>query len=430
MFLHGMRRAAFSAALAIPLGLVSVSALASESLEVASGAQVYIDGTVRFKTVTVRSGGVLQVRSVGSGGTGTLTLKAETVIVEQGGKIDASASGFSGTTGDGGTPACCPAAAGGAGGLGATAPGGGGGNGGKGAPGCPNGGKGGEAYASLDNGYPGAAGGASSFETPMSGIPNAGGRGGGAVTILATSVTIDGEILANGAPGIAYGGVGSGAGAGGVIHIDAHEVLGAGMLSARGGDGAQAYSGIGGGGGGGVIRISSATALPVDGLGNDLPSRDAGGGLTGTGTCAAGDPGVDEVDVNPAKACIDADGDGHGAVACGGDDCDDAEPAVFGGDPGGTEICDGQDNDCDGDVDDDLVADACPEGQSCQAGACEPDGAGGSGGGAGDAPPDYVTYRGACDVASMRSAHVNGAVFFGAALVGFLAALGARRKRR
>ena len=427
MRFHGMRRAAVAAALAIPVGLVSASALASESLEVKPGQTAYIDGTVRYKSLAVRGGGTLVVRSVASGGTGTLTIKAESVVVDEGGKIDATGAGFPGTAADGSAPACCMAAAGVAGPSGNDAPGGGGGNGGKGAAGCPNGGKGGEAYINLENGYPGAAGGAASFEPAIADSPNVGGAGGGSITILAASVTIDGEILANGANGIAYGGAGSGGGAGGVIRIDAHEVLGAGLLSARGGDGATAYSGIGGGGGGGVIQISSATALPMD---NALPARNADGGLTGTGTCSAGEAGIDDVNVDPAKPCTDADGDGHGAVACGGDDCDDADPSVFGGSAPATEVCDGQDNDCNGSTDDDLVADACPEGQSCQDGACQSEGTGGAGGGSGDPPPDYVDYRGGCEVSPMRAAHVNGAIFFGAALVGFLATLGRRRKRR
>lgn len=59
-------------------------------------------------------------------------------------------------------------------------------------------------------------------------------------------------------------------------------------------------------------------------------------------------------------SCNDVDGDGHTDVNCGGDDCDDSLATVY---PGAEEICDGHDNDCDGeklptelDVDNDLVA--------------------------------------------------------------------------
>lgn len=58
-----------------------------------------------------------------------------------------------------------------------------------------------------------------------------------------------------------------------------------------------------------------------------------------------------------APATLDSDGDGHRAplpgmrpgdpLAC-GDDCDDSSAAAF---PGGIEVCDGVDNDCDGTVD-------------------------------------------------------------------------------
>ncbi len=50
----------------------------------------------------------------------------------------------------------------------------------------------------------------------------------------------------------------------------------------------------------------------------------------------------------------DDDGDGFADMACGGNDCDDANPAIY---PGAPEICDGLDNNCDGIADgDDAMA--------------------------------------------------------------------------
>jgi MYXO-CTERM domain-containing protein len=54
----------------------------------------------------------------------------------------------------------------------------------------------------------------------------------------------------------------------------------------------------------------------------------------------------------------DEDGDGHGGATCGGDDCDDAEPAVY---PGAADAWyDGVDSDCAGDDDDDQDGDGDP----------------------------------------------------------------------
>lgn len=80
--------------------------------------------------------------------------------------------------------------------------------------------------------------------------------------------------------------------------------------------------------------------------------------------CDDGDPCTDDRCVPETGACefaaatFDRDGDGHFGprpgfapgepLAC-GDDCDDTSPLAF---PGGSEVCDGVDNDCNGVIDD------------------------------------------------------------------------------
>lgn len=59
----------------------------------------------------------------------------------------------------------------------------------------------------------------------------------------------------------------------------------------------------------------------------------------------------------------DADGDGYVSTATGGTDCNDVLPTV---NPGATELCNGQDDNCNGGTDDGLrVGEACTTGEGC-----------------------------------------------------------------
>jgi hypothetical protein len=95
---------------------------------------------------------------------------------------------------------------------------------------------------------------------------------------------------------------------------------------------------------------------------------DARGCVPGDPPCAAAER-CDESANDCHTTCEDRDGDGHEALACGGDDCDDTDATRY---PGATEVCDLDDEDCDdatlGFVDADVDAvgsSACCNGAAC-----------------------------------------------------------------
>lgn len=170
--------------------------------------------------------------------------------------------------------------------------------------------------------------------------------------------------------------------------------------SANGTGGVAGGDGAGSGGTGGTVACTPAAC--DDGFACTIDSCSAGkcahtiGPTTGATACAAGkycsvsdgcvaSPAcattvqcealwaMDACKANPTcdpatSLCLftllDKDGDGHAPQVYGGDDCDDSNNVVY---PGAAEICDGEDNNCDGVIDN---AAACPSGESCVSGAC------------------------------------------------------------
>lgn len=90
----------------------------------------------------------------------------------------------------------------------------------------------------------------------------------------------------------------------------------------------------------------------ANGCGNWGPPVACTGGVCTDGAC---------------QGCIDNDGDGRGENCPLGDDCDDNNPNRY---AGNLEVCDGIDNDCDGQIDEDFASlgNSCTVGQgACQA---------------------------------------------------------------
>jgi len=123
--------------------------------------------------------------------------------------------------------------------------------------------------------------------------------------------------------------------------------------------------------------------------GDDCDDSDAAVNPGAAELCAVGDEdcdgldGDDDPDVSdPGTWYLDYDGDGYGTADFSADACDapsgyvdnadDCEDASADANPAGTEICDGLDNDCSGDVDEGFDADgdgfqdeSCPDGDDC-----------------------------------------------------------------
>jgi hypothetical protein len=386
-----------------------------------------LDGDQSFRTIIVKKGGSLGVIPV-SKGKGWLHLRANKVVVEEGGTISAAGAGYVGKEGkDGDGPGGGKVPAGvpqdakpGGGGAHAAA----GGTGVSLAPACDLvGGVGGAAYGAPSDPNPtnwlGSAGGAALA------VSNGtrGGNGGGAIVIEAATVQLAGVVLADGEDGLSSS---SGGGAGGFVRIRAFDlVVGAAThVSVHGGvgGGAVAAKVFGGGGAGGFVTIEAPA--PKTPLVPDIAGGTAGLGCT---DAAKGAGAEGAVTMLPAPAsCLDLDGDGHAAEECGGDDCDDVDGAIH---PGQKETCDGIDNDCSGKADDGTPASLCGVSLVCSDGQCVPPKDAGA-----DAapttsepatsPPDHLEYTGGC---AFGGASTAGS---GAALLALVGALAARRRAK
>lgn len=97
-------------------------------------------------------------------------------------------------------------------------------------------------------------------------------------------------------------------------------------------------------------------------------AADVRGCVPGDAPCSLSET-CDETSNDCRTTCEDVDGDGHEAIACGGDDCDDNDASRY---PGNTEVCDAHDEDCNdatfGFVDadgDGAGSSACCNGTTC-----------------------------------------------------------------
>jgi hypothetical protein len=363
-----------------------------------------------YETVTVMGNGVLTVGpyTVGDAGTavttGWLSIQANTITVMSGGTIIADGAGYMGVAGGTGQ-ALAGSNGGGNEGMSMGLPGGGGGYFAPGATGITapcspaSGATGGAAFFDMTTMALslGSAGGAANSGVSF----DAGANGGGGIELMAAKIQIDGTVSANGAaPPNAANGAGPGGGSGGSIHLLTASLTGTGTLSVAGSNGAVGpgistnvppiLANNGGGGSGGVILLSmpAPATLPAS-----LTANVAGGT---TGSCTGGGTGMVVSAPFPAGVvCVDADGDTYLSTACGGTDCDDANPNIH---PGAMEICNGIDDDCDGKVDEaeDGAAPLCTAPEVCTGGMCAVVDAGTDSGPApeGGSLPDHLDFGG------------------------------------
>ncbi len=436
---------------ALAAGLIATALLPATALAAPQADPMYahddsLEGDRGFyETFTIKAGATITVPAYSPTDPvthpGYVQIQANVITIEKGAAIVADGSGYPGVAGMNGL--CFPMK--GCAGAGAMSgdPGGGGGYFGNGANGtsemtagtCVDLGvsaTGGASFQLIpqDAGVPlGSAGGASNYGGMV--LATAGGAGGGGIRLSAGKIVIDGTLSANGAPSPnMFNGVAPGAGSGGTIVLFAGVLTGTGTLSVTGGDGVAA-TGIsgsyppnnGGGGSGGVIVVQLPSGAPAPSVTFEL-----GGGKTGDcPTTMNGQAGNEAQTPLPNGAtCVDLDGDGFTSTACGGKDCDDVDPTVH---PGVMEICNGKDDNCNGQIDE-APNDCTKQGLVCMNASCvapPPDGGTEDGGpDLGDAGLDHIDYTGGCTVSDALPGSGGSALALGVAVM----ALAASRRRR
>lgn len=221
----------------------TVNCPTSGDLVVATGQSCNLPaGSYTFNSVTVQSGGTLILQGNPSSNQG-VTINTPTMTVDANSKVNADGVGYLGTGGTGGGPG---------GGYCAWATGGGAGYGGTGENGAGGGGIGyGSVMSPTDLG---SAGGCGQFILGRA----YGGNGGGSIKLqISDTLTVDGEISADGL----VGGSRAGGGSGGSIWIDTNTLSGNGTIHA---DGSTGTDGGGDGAGGRIAVYSSSSAFSLD----------------------------------------------------------------------------------------------------------------------------------------------------------------------
>ncbi len=355
----------------VGVGSVLASALVFAAREAAASPDLVLDGQTvslsgvqHFRYVRLEHGARIEVTAFdGQPGTttGRLEIWATDILVDPTSEIDATGAGYRGKVNANGE-----GLAGGTGAPVSTDATGGGGHAGKGGDGvmlagCTpvQGATGGAALTgSLTDVTFGSAGSAAGTADGDSG--GRGGNGGGAIVLRAGRIEMSGRLIADGQPGTVTADDSAGGGAGGGVLIQASYFLSfGGQISVAGASGGRSSDDEGGAGGGGRI-LFLVPAIP-----GDLHLAVQGG----SAQCAPAAGGTGVAKLVTVSDCVDLDQDGHTSSACGGADCDDSDPDVH---PNGTEVCNGEDDDCSGRADDHGAEASCA-GQACVAGACQAD---------------------------------------------------------